>query len=782
MRTHDDDGPGGSRRTLTSGRGPRDGHEDTGGTVGRGNVAAGLGKMGSDVKVDACFGVTAASLVDVAAHLAQLEVAIETRSFHQARAASHEVHRSLDTARRELARAGHVVATPEARARLVSLDAELTTLTARAAPILARAPKPAAHKPQAQHRICHGPELHAGHDDHEDERAWHADNPTGQVIDASARFAERRAATIDPDPARELDENRATLDIDAHPVQRRAAGASTSPDIQHTAAAGLRGSAGTVPHFAAIQQSFGTHDVSGIQAHVGGAAAESARAIGAEAYATGDHVAFAREPDLHTAAHEAAHVIQQRGGVQLRGGVGEAGDEYEQHADAVADRVQRGESAEDLLGPAVAPKGSSSERIQRKAAKDLTADDVLAPQGVDLSNADATSIVNTIGIYVDALLTSQRRGMESALNQLAEPPPPPKDPSLATRIVGEFATIAVEMVLGPLGDLISDGAALIFPGYKGSLLQSMFGKGGGDLAGAINKGVKSGTQAKAPRGNDAGNTPEGSTAELDADPGDTLLGKYGVQQQLLLDSISATAKAQLEVFKADLLASPPDDLRALAAKLDPRMPKVASLAADQKRSTMLGWLNVCAEIAVDPDPNGVTFMPHANEVSPHLTAKERDTWVSEMPGFVDVFLSVPEHVDGVAGITLSQVVVNSHPGVAALLRDAPLALDALPVHRKIWLRLAPAFVMTREGQLEILGEPPVLVAIGRNQPMETDLETMVNQSDVEPDPGWETDADKAQHQVHQGELHAYAMTGMMQIASQLLGTFNTSKAKDELEL
>jgi hypothetical protein len=71
--------------------------------------------------------------------------------------------------------------------------------------------------------------------------------------------------------------------------------------------------------------------------------------MGAEAFASGNHVAFARAPSLHTAAHEAAHVVQQREGVQLKGGVGEVGDVYERNADAVADRVVRGESAVDLL-------------------------------------------------------------------------------------------------------------------------------------------------------------------------------------------------------------------------------------------------------------------------------------------------------------------------------------------------------------------------------------------------------------------------------------------------
>src|SRR6185295_18756758 len=71
--------------------------------------------------------------------------------------------------------------------------------------------------------------------------------------------------------------------------------------------------------------------------------------LGAHGYATGNSVAFAGTPDLHTAAHEAAHVVQQRAGVHLKNGLGEVGDVHERHADAVADKVMRGESAESLL-------------------------------------------------------------------------------------------------------------------------------------------------------------------------------------------------------------------------------------------------------------------------------------------------------------------------------------------------------------------------------------------------------------------------------------------------
>jgi hypothetical protein len=104
-----------------------------------------------------------------------------------------------------------------------------------------------------------------------------------------------------------------------------------------------------LPHLDAIQRSFGRHDVSQIEAHTDHRAAAAAEAMGAEAFARGHHVAFAGTPSLHTAAHEAAHVVQQRAGVQLKGGVGEVGDPYERHADAVADAVVQGKSSEALL-------------------------------------------------------------------------------------------------------------------------------------------------------------------------------------------------------------------------------------------------------------------------------------------------------------------------------------------------------------------------------------------------------------------------------------------------
>ncbi|MFO0751474.1 MAG: DUF4157 domain-containing protein [Myxococcota bacterium] len=76
-----------------------------------------------------------------------------------------------------------------------------------------------------------------------------------------------------------------------------------------------------------------------------GRAQAANRELGSAAYASRGQVAFGAAPTLRLAAHEAAHLVQQRQGVQLKDGIGHAGDRYERHADAVADAVVRRDSA-----------------------------------------------------------------------------------------------------------------------------------------------------------------------------------------------------------------------------------------------------------------------------------------------------------------------------------------------------------------------------------------------------------------------------------------------------
>ncbi|WP_228558532.1 DUF4157 domain-containing protein [Myxococcus sp. AB056] len=127
--------------------------------------------------------------------------------------------------------------------------------------------------------------------------------------------------------------------------------------IRREAHAGVKDASAPLPHFAQLQQAFGRHDLSNVTARVGGEAALASDRMGAHAFTMGNRIAFRGPPDLRLAAHEAAHAVQQRSGVQLHDGVGHPGDPYERQADEAADAVVRGETAEPILDRAVGPSG-----------------------------------------------------------------------------------------------------------------------------------------------------------------------------------------------------------------------------------------------------------------------------------------------------------------------------------------------------------------------------------------------------------------------------------------
>jgi len=191
-------------------------------------------------------------------------------------------------------------------------------------------------------------------------------------------------------------------------IQMRRKQSRTTPEVQAAADLGIDGAAGQLPHLETIQSSFGTHDVSQVKAHTDTAAARSTSAMGAEAFATGDHVAFQGAPSLHTAAHEAAHVVQQRGGVQLMGGVGREGDAYEQHADAVADRVVQGRSAEDLLDGCSGSSGDAGAPIQKKETNKKPRQKKAAPPSFEQLRKEIATYVQTRIRDTDELLRALR--------------------------------------------------------------------------------------------------------------------------------------------------------------------------------------------------------------------------------------------------------------------------------------------------------------------------------------------------------------------------------------
>jgi hypothetical protein len=189
--------------------------------------------------------------------------------------------------------------------------------------------------------------------------------PAARAAQASREYAEQHGHHFGQYAIfsqREQGEN-ATTTLQRIANSQAAAKEPSSEEIHSIAQQGIRTPVSSFPYAARIQQSFGHHNISRIKAHLGKEATESAQAIHAAAYTIGEHVVFAGKPDLHTAVHEATHVLHQHSGARLANGVGQEGDEYEQHADAVADQVAAGQSAEELLDETEKEQHGTQENI-----------------------------------------------------------------------------------------------------------------------------------------------------------------------------------------------------------------------------------------------------------------------------------------------------------------------------------------------------------------------------------------------------------------------------------
>jgi hypothetical protein len=185
--------------------------------------------------------------------------------------------------------------------------------------------------------------------------------------DADGAASRASAAAIDAPAGDSIEEGHDTLAVPGAHVQARAANAAEGVDVQAIAASGVRGPGEPLPYGDDLRRSFGRHAdaLDGATAHRDADAVGAAQAIGAEAYATGGSIAFAGSPTRELVGHEAAHIVQQRAGVSLKGGVGAPGDPYEHHADEVGAAFVRGESAEPLLDR-MPGRGGSTSAVQRK--------------------------------------------------------------------------------------------------------------------------------------------------------------------------------------------------------------------------------------------------------------------------------------------------------------------------------------------------------------------------------------------------------------------------------
>jgi hypothetical protein len=213
---------------------------------------------------------------------------------------------------------------------------------------------------------------------------------------------------------------------------------------------GLSGGGGALPFGAQIQASFGQHDISNVQAHRGQEAQGASEALGASAYAMGENIAFGQSPDLHTAAHEAAHVVQQRQGVDVEGGVGSKGDAYEDHADEVAERVVKGESAAELLGQSPG-KGGAKEAVQKEEKPGGTT--APAPTGgTDQALEDKLAAVASAYKYI---CLKQRDAVNDLFEDSKKVDPPPFWQT-ALLALGE---VALSVALGGIGGVVAVAVA-----------------------------------------------------------------------------------------------------------------------------------------------------------------------------------------------------------------------------------------------------------------------------------------------------------------------------------
>lgn len=128
-----------------------------------------------------------------------------------------------------------------------------------------------------------------------------------------------------------------------HPEARHEEGQSNDQAAMMLASEGLEDAGGSLPYLDTLESLFGGRSLGEVPVASGAAAEQATAAMGADGFEMGGAVALGGGADLHTVAHEAAHLFQDTTGV------GQAGSTHERQADAIADRVVAGESADDLM-------------------------------------------------------------------------------------------------------------------------------------------------------------------------------------------------------------------------------------------------------------------------------------------------------------------------------------------------------------------------------------------------------------------------------------------------
>ena len=188
--------------------------------------------------------------------------------------------------------------------------------------------------------------------------------------------------------------------------------------VDDVAQDGTKGGGERLPYLARLEQAFGSRqDLASMRAHYGDDSAAACDTMGADAYATGSSIAFRSAPSLWLAAHEAAHVVQQRHGLRPAAALDAPDDGLERQADAVADRVAAGGSARELL-PRGDPHATAS-AVQRYTVEALPAGSAQIGEGRQTALLGAQSLYAASGLIGGANAKLQKAGKQGSYIELA---------------------------------------------------------------------------------------------------------------------------------------------------------------------------------------------------------------------------------------------------------------------------------------------------------------------------------------------------------------------------
>jgi hypothetical protein len=291
------------------------------------------------------------------------------------------------------------------------------------------------------------------------------------------------------------------------------------------------------------------------------------------------------------------------------------------------------------------------------------------------AHASPEQIIESLSEMLQTAQASQRDGIDAGFKLLARPAKPA--PDWMTQLIGGIAELVVALPLGQVAAALTH--ALI---------------GGGDAT----KGIVSQLARIASRVGQSANAAVTGTFDGGADR--DLLERYRVDVECEVRAAHARARIDFGLAHDQLATLSPAVLGRMADRLLPTGELLKRLLEEQRQAVVFGWMRLCAALAQETETIARTGAG----------------------GFVDVYVSCPERIDGARGCRVEHLDVNAQPAVADLVKSLARGIIALPVHRRVFLSTQgtgagggwsePAYELDPDHQITILPGAHLLAAIG----------------------------------------------------------------------